>query len=29
MSHFLRHILLCVAVVLMAAGPVAAQNTKE
>lgn len=28
MSHFLRHILLCVAVVLMAAGPVAAQNTK-
>lgn len=28
MRHFLRHILLCVAVVLMAAGPVAAQNTK-
>lgn len=28
MSHFFRHILLCVAVVLMAAGPVAAQNTK-
>ncbi len=28
MSRFLRHILLCVAVVLMAAGPVAAQNTK-
>ncbi len=28
MISFLRHILLCVAVVLMAAGPVAAQNTK-
>ena len=28
MRHFLLHILLCVAVVLMAAGPVAAQNTK-
>jgi len=28
MRHFLRHILLCVAIVLMAAGPVAAQNTK-
>lgn len=28
MRHFLRHILLCVAVVLMVAGPVAAQNTK-
>lgn len=28
MISFLRHILLCVVVVLMAAGPVAAQNTK-